>query len=339
MSLITLAEKLTTGKLFTHDTVGNDYELSRYVRRAVPDLFDETKGVVFVGTSEELLSREPEINEYLEQVNKAHLNRSRHGEKLGMKKIDTRTDAEVSEHIADIFASLRHLSEAAANLKIRSMIVSGSPGVGKSYEVTRALTQKKKTNPKFYFNIVKGTISPIALYSELFSAREGVLVLDDCDEAFNDQESIQLLKAATESNKVRTISYRKYSNVLDAEGIPNSFEFTGCVIILTNTNLERAKTQKQSHFDAVISRAHYLNTVLETDREKLLRIKDVIETTDILSSFVCKEKHQLIVNFLDNYHQKARELSIRTVVKIAELCSAFPDNWERIARGTLLVNR
>jgi hypothetical protein len=248
-----------------------------------------------------------------------------------------KSDEDLLQEINEKFHTLKLLSEAACKLQIRSMIVSGSPGTGKTYEVTRAIAHAEGTAPLFYSSIIKGTISPIALYIELYNAANGVLVLDDSDSAFSDPEALQLLKAATESTKDRVISYRKMSNALEELGIPNKFIFRGCVIILTNTNLEEARASKAPHYDALISRAHYINAVLPTDREKVLRIRSVVQNSDILNDILNQEEHrQQVVNFIDKYHNRARELSIRMVVKLAEIRGAFGENWEAIAKTTLL---
>jgi hypothetical protein len=109
------------------------------------------------------------------------------------------------------------------------------------------------------------------------------------------------------------------------------------VIILTNTNLEDARKTKQDHYDAIMSRAHYVNAVLKTDREKIMRIRHVITTSSLLDTFLDRKYHSEMIEFIENYHDRFRELSIRTVVKLAELRNAFPTKWEVLARGTLLT--
>ena len=251
-------------------------------------------------------------------------------------QISPLTDEEILQKQLDTFLSLADLSQAAAKRKIRSMIVAGSAGTGKTYEVMKALLNEEKEDPTFYHKTIKGTISPIALYIQLYEARDGVLILDDSDEAFSDQESLQLLKAATESNKTRLVSDTKLSRALEENGIPQSFVFNGCVVVLTNTNLEGARQSKAPHYEAIMSRAHYINAILATPREKLIRIRYVIESSDILSGYVEEENHSQIIQFIEDNHEKLRDLSLRTVVKLAEIFNAFPDKWQRLARGTLL---
>lgn len=253
--------------------------------------------------------------------------------------VDNRSDEEVSQDIKDRFDTLSLLAKAASNLKIRALLVSGTAGTGKTFEIEQAMRRRFIDDKHFLYHQIKGSISPVALYCELFRHRDGVLILDDSDNAFNDYEAIQILKAATESSKKRLVSWRKYSKVLEDEGIPNEFEFEGCVVILTNSDLEVGSKNRAPHYEAIVSRAHYVNTVLHTEREKLVRIRQVIQNSGILNQYVKKEFHQDLEKFLVTNAVKFRELSIRTVVKLAELCHAFPENWKTVAKSTLMKNR
>lgn len=320
------------------------YQFYRALRQAIPEAFTKVGNrTIFIGDNTKLLVEEETILEKMRVFgfNKPQQDISINNVSKREKRIaelEELTDDELLKRIQDTFDSLTLLSEAAANLKIRSMIVCGSPGTGKTFEVLKAMKAKMRDNKEFYYHQVKGTISPIALYIELYRARDGVLILDDADEAFTDTESLQLLKAATESTKSRTVSYRKLSMALEAEGIPQEFDFEGCVVILTNTNLEEARKQRQTHYDAIMSRAHYINAVLETDREKIMRIRHIVTSTTMLHQFLNPEYHQEVIDFVEKHHTRFRELSIRTIVKLAELRCAFSTKWETLARGTLLTN-
>ena len=43
-----------------------------------------------------------------------------------------------------------------------------------------------------------------------------------------------------------------------------------------------------------------------------------------------------IVDYVDINKKKLRELSLRTVLKIADLAKAFPDRWEAMAENTVM---
>lgn len=347
-------QTLTTNGTLPQDHDWRSYHLLKSLREVEPDLFSKNgRNIVFVGTVEDIMNRKDEI---VAKMRAAGYNGLIDGfkkpknatQRVAVVTRDVKTDEKIAEiealsdedlfnRIQDTFSSLTLLSEAASTLNIRSMIVSGSAGTGKTYEVVKAMKARHAADRSFYYHQVKGTISPISLYIELYRARHGVLILDDADEAFLDQESLQLLKAATESCKSRTVSYRKLSMALEAEGIPQEFEFEGCVVILTNTNLEEASKSRQGHYEAIMSRAHYINAVLRTDREKIMRIRHIVTTTTMLHQFLNPEYHQEVIDFIEEHHNRFRELSIRTVVKLAELRKAFPQKWEILARGTLLV--
>jgi hypothetical protein len=43
-----------------------------------------------------------------------------------------------------------------------------------------------------------------------------------------------------------------------------------------------------------------------------------------------------IIDFVEDNKDKLRELSLRTVIKIADLAVAFPNNWEHYAQTTVM---
>ena len=49
-----------------------------------------------------------------------------------------------------------------------------------------------------------------------------------------------------------------------------------------------------------------------------------------------KETEEGIVAFIDEYKRQLREISLRTVPKIADLAKVLPDNWQEMAKQTVL---
>jgi hypothetical protein len=45
---------------------------------------------------------------------------------------------------------------------------------------------------------------------------------------------------------------------------------------------------------------------------------------------------QEIVDFIDINKKRLRELSLRTVLKVADLAKAFPTKWEAMAENTVM---
>jgi hypothetical protein len=227
------------------------------------------------------------------------------------------------------------------------MIVTGPPGVGKSFGVT---TQMEKASlfdqvvgRKLRFEIVKGTMSAIGLFALLYkySDRKNVLVFDDCD-IWEDQDAVNILKGALDSGKTRRISYNKDSRLLREEGVPNTFDFHGSIIFITNKTFDNKRATKiQPHLDALQSRSHFLDLTINTERDKMLRIKQVHRDADpglFVDYGFDKAQEDTILDFMWENHNKLREVSLRMTLKIADLVKISPANWRELAKATCMKN-
>lgn len=256
------------------------------------------------------------------------------------------TDEETVERLRKRFTMLEDMTKAAKSGAVRAMIVTGPPGVGKSFGIEKVLGRHDLIadlgDGKRKYDVVKGAMSAIGLYAKLYAYAESdnVLVFDDCDTVLLDDLSLNILKAALDSKKKRTISWNTDSHKLRAEGIPDQFTFKGSVIFVTNIKFDNVKSKKlKDHLEALESRCHYLDLSINTEREKMLRIKQIVGDGMLDDYGFSEEVHDDIVDFIDNNKKRLRELSLRTVLKAADLAKAFPENWEDMAQGTLMRNK
>lgn len=256
------------------------------------------------------------------------------------------SDEEIMDRIEVRFGILEEMTKAAISNDIRALIVVGPPGVGKSYGVERELEQASVfdviANQPPKYTVVKGALTPIGLYSVLYqySDSNNVIVFDDSDGVFGDELSLNLLKAALDSGKRRRICWNSDSHMLRREGIPDSFDFMGAVIFITNLNLEHVKSKKlQDHLEALRSRCHYLDLTMNTEREKFLRIKQIHRTGKLFSGYCfAEEVGTEIIDFMETNKTKLREVSLRMALKIADLTKVSPANWKTLAKATCMVN-
>jgi len=267
-------------------------------------------------------------------------------EDAGNSKITKReeTDEETIERMRERFDMLEDMTRATKKGDVRAMIVSGPPGVGKSFGVEKVLgkhdliTDLDPGRPKKY-EVVKGAMSAIGLYCKLYkyADKDNVIVFDDCDSIFSDELSLNILKAALDSKKTRTIHWNTDSFKLRNEGVPDSFQFKGSAIFITNIKFDNVKSKKmRDHLEALESRCHYIDLTIDTEREKMLRIKQIV-TDGMLDEYnFSKELHEDIVDFIDINKKRLRELSLRTVLKVADLAKAFPTKWEAMAENTVM---
>jgi len=255
------------------------------------------------------------------------------------------SDAEILERLQERFMILNEMTKAVKEGHVRAMIVSGPPGVGKSFGVEAVLQKADLFNTlaekKPKFEIVKGAMSSIGLYAKLyeFSAAGNVVVFDDCDDILMEEQSLNTLKGALDSSERRFISWNTDSRILRSEGIPDRFEFKGAAIFITNIKFEHVKSKKlRGHLDALESRCHYIDLQMDTEREKILRIRQ-ITNEGMLDRYEFNEPEAArdeILEFVDANKDRLRELSLRMVLKLADLKKSFPLAWKAMAKTTCM---
>jgi hypothetical protein len=152
-----------------------------------------------------------------------------------------------------------------------------------------------------------------------------------------DDLSLNILKAALDSKKSRRIHWNTDSFKLRNEGVPDSFEFKGSAIFITNIKFDNVKSKKlRDHLEALESRCHYIDLTIDTEREKMLRIKQIVGDGMLDEYDFSTDVHDEIVDYIDINKKRLRELSLRTVLKVADLAKAFPDRWEAMAENTVI---
>ena len=257
---------------------------------------------------------------------------------------DTRTDKEIEKELRETFEILEEMTRAVASNIVKGLVVSGPAGVGKSHTVEDTLSRSigvlGALRGELQYEVITGGISAPILFTKLWDYKEEgqVLIFDDCDNALYDEESLNVLKGALDSKKIRKISWNKESRILDRKDIPNSFEYKGGIIFITNLDFNNVRSPRISnHLSAIVSRCHYMQLGITTIREKLIHIKSVIERNDMFRGygFDDTEKDE-VVGYIEVNADKLREMSLRTVLKVADLRKAMPDRWIKFADKNVL---
>lgn len=251
------------------------------------------------------------------------------------------SDAEIVERIRERFDMLKDMTKAVKKGDVRAMIVSGPPGVGKSHGVEEVLDRyamMENLGAGKSFEVIKGAMSPIGLYCKLFKMADAgkVVVFDDCDSIFQDELSLNILKAALDSKKNRWIHWNTDSFKLRNEGVPDKFKFEASAIFITNLKFDKVKGKLREHLSALESRCHYMDLTIDSDKDKMLRIRQVIEDGMLDDRKLDDAVKAEIIDFVDINKNRLRELSLRSVLKVADLAQAFPDRWEAMAENTVM---
>lgn len=261
------------------------------------------------------------------------------------------TDEAAMERIARSFDILNEITDAAAQGIIRGVVVSGPPGIGKSYGVGKTLEQANFlpaiAGQSESYEMISGSMTPIGLYKKLYLNRHKgfVTVLDDCDTVLFDEQSLNLLKAALDTTERRRLHWLSESHALAKEEIPDCFDFEGSIVFLTNLDFEDVKSSKlQAHLSAILSRCHYMNLEISTVRDQLLRIRQVVNFGMLDSYALTGAQKQEVVDFVIDNVDDMKELSLRAVIKLADLAEAdhkgsLQRSWKELAELTMLTKQ
>jgi hypothetical protein len=281
------------------------------------------------------------------QLKKARKNRK--GETIvevlpnNVKDNPNETDNQIIERMRERFSILDDMTQASIDGVVRGMVVTGPPGVGKSFGVEQVLEKNSLFDTlagnKLRFEVIKGASSAIGLYKVLYNNadKNSVLVLDDCDTVLYDETSLNLLKAALDSCKKRKLSWNTDSALLRREGIPDTFEFQGSVIFITNLKFDNVRGKIKDHLAAIMSRCHYLDLTMDTTREKVLRCKQIVADGMLNEYQFTSEEENDVMDFMISNKEKMREISLRMVTKLADLKKSFGDEkWKRTAEVTCM---
>lgn len=241
----------------------------------------------------------------------------------------------LDETLDDLYEITRRLAAGAFN----SVMVSGRAGTGKTFSVTKALDDEGLVADDDYI-VVSGAVSVIMMYKKMYQYRTKVLVFDDCDAVFRDENGRNILKAALDTKKVRRISYLKKSGLVfdpkdfedNPEGefnaienglVPAYFDFAGRVVFISNLPKDKADP------DGAIRSRSILIDVNPDDATLMERIKILLPHLEP-RDMPLKDKEEIY-----EFMKRAKDISMRTFVKAAGFKQAGLRNWERMAQRYL----
>lgn len=248
-----------------------------------------------------------------------------------------RDDAEVLKDLIKRFGMLDKLTRGCISNDIRSIIVVGAPGVGKTFTVESIL----ETTPDLKYEIVKGGLSAVELYKMGYRNRRpgSVVVIDDADSIFSDEEGLSILKAMCDSSSTRRVSWLKDSSTLREDEVPQTYDFQGSFIFISNIDFQRyidtGGNKYVVHFEALMSRSLYLDLRVH-DRQAISLWVEHVAThgkmfaKENVSEAVGKD----ILAFLKKNRDDLREYSLRTAVKLCGLAKSHHD-WKDMAQVLL----
>lgn len=250
-----------------------------------------------------------------------------------------KSDSQILTDLKLRFDMLSRLTRGAIAADIRAIVATGAPGVGKTYTVEQMLERQAKDKHV----IVRGTLSAINLYMLAWQYRHAgnVIVLDDADDIFHDEDALNILKVLCDTSANRKVSYRKEAHQLKEADIPQEFTFNGAMIFISNVDFQKfvdeGKNKFAAHMGALMSRSLYLDLAIH-DRNSLgVWVGHIAQTGRIFDrESVPMALRKPILDFIKDNRDDLRELSIRTLMKVCALAKANPTAWDKDARVLLV---
>ena len=248
-----------------------------------------------------------------------------------------RDDAEVLKDLVMRFGMLDKLTRGCITNDIRSMIVVGAPGVGKTFTVESIL----ENTPDLKYEIVKGGLSAVELYKMGYRNRHpgSVVIIDDADSIFSDEEGLSILKAMCDSSSCRRVSWLKDSSTLREDDVPQTYDFQGSFIFISNIDFQRyidtGGNKYVVHFEALMSRSLYLDLRVHDRQAISLWVEHVATHGKMFAKeHVSEAVGRDILAFLKKNRDDLREYSLRTAVKLCGLAKSHHD-WKDMAQVLL----
>ena len=240
----------------------------------------------------------------------------------GDKKVDEIEDEIPEYEYQDpetIFLDLRRYTKMVIKGVQSSLLITGSPGVGKSFvvndEIKKAGLEKGKDWVK-----VKGKTTTAALYISLFKNNGKLIIYDDCDSVFKNDDAINMLKGALDSQQdERDISWESAKELKDPESgqvMPKVFNFNGRVIFISN------KAQK-SIDTAIKSRAFVVEVAL-SPKDMITYVEGLLPNVEKQESMALKRSAMNTIKSVAQTNKRV-QLNVRTLLKALKILKDVDD--------------
>ena len=213
----------------------------------------------------------------------------------------------------DMFANLERLTKMVGRGIQPSLVLTGMAGVGKTHLVKETL-KGLGLRESYDFEHFKGKATAAGLYMTLYQNSDKIVIFDDCDSVFKDDDAVNLLKAALDSYDTRKISYISTRPLKDefGEPIPTHFEFTGKIIFISNIN--------QSKLDSAIRSRSFVADITMNTQQMFLRMTQLMNTMEPRIPLAAKEQALSIMKDLDSKYAGV-DINLRSFIKAARICA------------------
>ena len=223
-----------------------------------------------------------------------------------------------------MFNNLERLTKMVGRGIQPSLVITGMAGVGKTHLVKETLKQMG-LRESYEFEHFKGKATAAGLFITLYQNSDKIVVLDDCDSVFKDDDAVNILKAALDSYDTRKISYISTKPLKDefGEPIPSHFEFTGKIIFISNIH--------QSKLDEAIRSRSFVADISMNTGQMFQRMEQLMQSMEPRIPLAAKQQALEIMQSLDSQYGGV-DINLRSFIKAARICAmGFEDPTMMVA--------
>ena len=222
----------------------------------------------------------------------------------------------------DMFAGMTGMAAMVAKKISPSLVITGMPGLGKTFQVIAMLNEMGMREGWDYVH-VKGRASAAGMFITLYENRDKLVIFDDCDSVFRDQDAVNVLKGALDSYDRRVISWISAKPLKDGDGdeMPRSFTFTGQVIFISNMDISR--------IDPAIRSRAFVTDISLTNDQMIQRMRALLK--DIEPKAPLNQKQEALDALIAAYERYSGvELNFRSLIKSIRIRQAGFGNWKQM---------
>ena len=334
---------LTQSKIYSYNKIAG-VKVFDEIRKEFPDLFfKDGNRYDWKGTTRDIESIIKDKSKILSQLGVVGIKVSKGSSNESYapnKEIDNLSKSIEKLSFEKQLEDLENLIRMTISGSSNALFISGSGGVGKTFTTEKILKSAGLRDGAGYFKNT-GTSSAAGLYSLLFRYKDKIILFDDSDSTLGDQEARNIIKAATDTKKIRKLVWNKMGkNVVDPDDdmtdeeildqglIPRYFEFTGRIIFISNLSLDKLDPD-----GALRTRAFIVN-IDPTEDEIYDFMEKIVETMELEDGLsLSLESRKEVIKLLragkskqkPNLRKLSRGLNMKAGAEVAGVNISKPD--------------